>query len=543
MPAEAWIDRETVFADPRLKDLPNKPIKAITSYNAMIAPLTKFGIRGAIYYQGEYNAGRGKEFQLLMPALISSWRKNWGLGDFPFLFVQLSAYDHQGPAEKNAKMDMPQSVLDSFHKLGARSAWAELREAQLLTWQRVPNTGMAVTIDYGDALDIHPKRKQPIGERLALIARALAYKEKIEYSGPVFAAVSKEANKLLLTFTHVDGGLEVKNGLLKGFEIAGADQKYVMAQGEIRKNTLLLWNPAVSNPLVVRYAWADYPQFSLYNMAGLPATPFRSFINGKAVQLDGFTFNFRNPSFESDGDWVLNGGATRDALDATDGKLALTEPPKGSAAEDEIRNNGMYAYDWNGDLIYDESFRPGTIVGYSVDMAADAGEKAIGYMRLCINSSAAGYQYWGGIPEISTSSTKPVTRKIATRMSTTFDTGGYGAIGILVANLQPKGNAYFDNFSPLTVLRPRLAISSVQPFNLGTVIVKAMKISEERFISNGQKGTLPNLRNDGETVSDMATLLYGTANITSELSWGFVHACSVTDQVGAKIIGKDAALF
>jgi sialate O-acetylesterase len=220
-------------------------------YNGMIAPLLPYAIRGVIWYQGEANVRRAQQYRSLLPATIADWRRAWGQ-ELPFLFVQIAPFREMTP---------------------------ELREAQLLAWQRTPKTAMIVTTDCGDANDIHPPRKQPVGARLALAARALAYGERLEYSGPVFEALTIKGGKAALRFTHVGGGLVAKGGSLKGFTIAGADKAFHPARAEIRGKTVVVTCEAVPNPVAVRYGWANVPEGNLFNKAGLPASPFRTEAN------------------------------------------------------------------------------------------------------------------------------------------------------------------------------------------------------------------------------------------------------------------------
>jgi sialate O-acetylesterase len=237
-------------ADPR-----SSSWRAAGLYNGMIAPLVPYGIRGAIWYQGESNAGRAHQYRKLFPAMIQDWRRAWGQGDFPFLFVQLAGF-----------------VLESLPK----TSWAELREAQLMTLS-LPKTGAAVAADIGDPYDIHPKNKQEVGRRLALAAEAIAYAKEVVYSGPIYQSMSVEGNKIRLRFKHVAGGLVAKGGrALKGFEIAGEDRKFVSAEAKIDGETVVVRSENAPRPVAVRYAWADYPECSLYNRAGLPASPFRT---------------------------------------------------------------------------------------------------------------------------------------------------------------------------------------------------------------------------------------------------------------------------
>lgn len=235
----------------------NNPWKPAGLFNAMIAPIVPYAIQGVIWYQGESNAGRAYEYRTLFPAMIRDWRRVWGQGDFPFLFVQLANFLPVRPEP-------------------GESAWAELREAQTMTLA-LPKTGMAVAIDIGEADDIHPRNKQDVGERLALNALAIAYGKKIVYSGPIYTRMRREGNAIRLYFKHVDGGLTTPNGEpLKGFAIAGPDRKCVWAEARIDGDTVVVSSPQVTEPVAVRYAWADNPLCNLYNRAGLPASPFRT---------------------------------------------------------------------------------------------------------------------------------------------------------------------------------------------------------------------------------------------------------------------------
>jgi sialate O-acetylesterase len=223
----------------------------------MIAPLIPYAIKGAIWYQGESNAGRAEQYRTLFPDMIRCWRRDWGQGDFPFFAVQLAPFQ----AVKEQPTD---------------SAWAELREAQLLATQVLPNVGMAVITDVGDPKDIHPKWKQPVGARLALAARAIAHGEKIEFSGPIYRKLEIKGNQAILHFDHARKGLEARGGALKGFAICGEDRKFVWAWAEIVGDTVVVSSPDVARPVAVRYGWADFPEVNLWNNDGLPASPFRT---------------------------------------------------------------------------------------------------------------------------------------------------------------------------------------------------------------------------------------------------------------------------
>nr|WKN39571.1 sialate O-acetylesterase [Tunicatimonas sp. TK19036] len=225
-------------------------------YNAMIKPLLPYPIKGVIWYQGESNAGRALQYQTLFPLLIDDWRKQWGIGDFPFLFVQLANYKAPGSAPEN---------------------WPRLREAQLMTLS-LPNTGMAVTIDIGNPDDIHPRNKQDVGYRLAQAALKVAYGEENVYSGPVYESMQVAGDSVVLTFSEVGEELfKLPDEDLRGFEIAGEDQQFYPAEAHIISATeVSVKSSSVNNPAAVRYGWYSNPDVNLYNSEGLPASPFRT---------------------------------------------------------------------------------------------------------------------------------------------------------------------------------------------------------------------------------------------------------------------------
>ncbi len=222
-------------------------------YNAMIAPLMPAPITGVAWYQGEQNVARAAQYRELFPRLIRDWRTAWNLGNFPFLFVQIAPYQTMIP---------------------------ELREAQLLALKQAPNSAMVVTVDCGDGKDIHPTRKQPVGARLALAARKLAYGHEIEHSGPLFAKAEFQNAQAIISFSHSLGGLVARGGPLRGFTIAGADKSFVPAAARIVGNRVIVEAEAVKQPVAVRYGWENVPDVNLFNAEGLPASPFRSDIEG-----------------------------------------------------------------------------------------------------------------------------------------------------------------------------------------------------------------------------------------------------------------------
>jgi sialate O-acetylesterase len=241
---------------------PRKPTDPATGqhrpanlYNGMLLPLIPYAIRGAIWYQGESNAGRAYQYRELFPLMIRNWRQDWAQGDFPFYFVQLANFRERKP-----------DPVDSD--------WAELREAQTMTL-KLPNTGQAVIIDIGDAKDIHPKNKQDVGRRLALWALAREYGFRVQCASPMYKSMQKQGEKIVIHFDHAAPGL-VSRKPIRGFAIAGADRKFVWADATIDGETVVVSSPSVPDPVAVRYAWADNPVCTLYNQNGLPVCPFRT---------------------------------------------------------------------------------------------------------------------------------------------------------------------------------------------------------------------------------------------------------------------------
>jgi sialate O-acetylesterase len=293
--AEAWTSPDALASTPTfsneianfLKANP-EPSKKVNEYapsglyNGMIHPLINYRIQGAIWYQGESNAGKAYAYRELFPLMIGNWRADWKQGDFPFYWVQLAPFT----AVKREPGD---------------SSWAELREAQHMTL-KLKNTGEAVITDLGNEYDIHPTPKRPVGERLALIARAKVYGEKIVYSGPTYKAMKVDGPKVTLAFDHLGGGLlsqemvptlerkgkdgkvmaawRVKEGTqgapLVGFTVCGEDQKFYPAKAEIADKAVMVTCEQVRAPVAVRYGWADHPVCNLFNREGLPASPFRT---------------------------------------------------------------------------------------------------------------------------------------------------------------------------------------------------------------------------------------------------------------------------
>jgi sialate O-acetylesterase len=295
--AEAWTSSDILSAQPEYKgevegfakawaahkadpDKVKNPMNANSPsvlYNGMIHPILNYAIQGAIWYQGESNAGKAYAYRSLFPTMIQNWRKDWKQGDFSFFWVQLAPFD---PGKEKAQIGI--------------SNWAELREAQSMTL-KLAKSGEAVITDLGDEKDIHPTPKDQVGQRLALIARATVYGEKVEYSGPRYKEMKVDGNKAILSFSHIGGGLEAKNLVLTergnhkewrikegsakglmGFLVCGEDQKFHPAKAEIVGDSVVVTCDEVAKPVAVRYGWANHPECNLYNKAGLPASPFRT---------------------------------------------------------------------------------------------------------------------------------------------------------------------------------------------------------------------------------------------------------------------------
>ena len=229
-------------------------------YNGMLHPLLPLSIQGAIWYQGEANTSKALQYQTLFPAIIKDWRTRFGQGDFPFLFVQLANYE---------KPDALPPI---------KSTWAELREAQTMTLS-LPNTGMATAIDIGEENDIHPRNKQDVGRRLALLALAKTYGQNNPCENPVIDKAVKQGNQIKVSFKFVFDGIKNKDkyGYIKGFAVSGADKKFYWAKAVLEKNEVLVSSPEVPSPEYIRYGWSNNPDdLSLYNSADLPVIPFRT---------------------------------------------------------------------------------------------------------------------------------------------------------------------------------------------------------------------------------------------------------------------------
>lgn len=296
-PIEAWMDEGSLRADPELKqafdsyqqamaefkrrrqegveqrrrdassqdpDQARQPWRPGGLYNGMIVSLQPFAVSGIIWWQGEANVRRAGSYRSSFSKLIGGWRAAWGRGAFPFLFVQLAT---AGPANGSAETG----------EVWGRPAlaWAELREAQLQTLSLVPKTAMVVITDIGGE-NYHPDWKQPIGARLSLAARRVAYGEQLVHSGPIFSEMKIEGERVRLSFQHVGSGLTARGAELHSFKIAGEDRVFHRAKAEIKLNQVILTAPSVKRPVAARYNWSAHPTGNLFNREGLPASPFRT---------------------------------------------------------------------------------------------------------------------------------------------------------------------------------------------------------------------------------------------------------------------------
>ena len=275
--AEAWMSRNALMARDDMRErisqtdakfeatplpagLLSTPNQPSVLYNGMIAPLVPFSVRGAIWYQGETNAGNPKQYQTLFPELIRDWRTQWNAkqdgSEFGFYFVQLASFQ--------PRVNEP-----------VQAGWADLREAQIMALS-VPRTGMATILDIGDALDIHPRNKQDVGKRLALAALAKEYGRNVLYSGPTYKAMKLEGNEIRIEYSFAQGLKTRDSKESRGFAIRGEDGKWHVAHARLEGDTVVAWNNEVPKPVAVRYAWVNNPDVNLVNAANLPAVPFRT---------------------------------------------------------------------------------------------------------------------------------------------------------------------------------------------------------------------------------------------------------------------------
>ena len=267
---EFAMDYKKVARRPNVSASPSNQQFPTTLFNAMINPVTYLPVRGAIWYQGESNAGAPVFYRNLMELLIKNWRNEWHNPNMPVLITQLSAfYKHQ------PKQPLADDFFSNWNPNDTGS-WPLLRESQVKA-TAIGNAGVAVTIDVGNPIDIHPTNKQDVGKRLALIAEKITYGMNVCASGPTYTGMKIDGNRIILSFDNICGGLVAKGGKLKSFAIAGSDKKFYWANAVISGDKIIVSSPDIKNPVAVRYAWTMYPEgCNFYNQAGLPASPFRT---------------------------------------------------------------------------------------------------------------------------------------------------------------------------------------------------------------------------------------------------------------------------
>ena len=550
-PAEAWADAESLKAVPALEKLAGHKIFPHLSgqvFNGAIKPLAPYAIRGALYYQGEMNAGRGSQFRLILPKVIESWRAAWNRPELPFFFVQLASFeDHKKPAD--AKLDMRPEMLAKIKPVGQDHGFSLVRESQFHTARTVPGVGMAVAIDAGDQWDIHPKNKKTVGERLFLLARAKAYGEKgVASTGPMAKEAKFGKDRVTITFDLEEGtSLVAKSDPLVGFELAGEDRIFHKAEAKIDGNTIEVRCQAVPEPIMVHYAWAGFPEVGLYDNTGLPATPFRFYDFSRIVnQQDQTELPFGGVDTLKSKDtpgWELTGNAT-----------SLTLPDGTTAFELKVEKDTVFQYSgkievsyaWNANPLGSKFIRPGSVVGFSFELAATPEGPARLYVRPAINHSAGGQEIWG--PAVFAENDLEEFRKIHMARQIQSPRSDGDSIGILFALVEPKPGqpilpARVRGLTRYRVLRPILQVSSPNSMDLGSIELGATAESTPLTISNGQKATLPQNLNVNTEPVEVPTVLQGLADLRSNGDGPVQSVLQPGDSVGAILLGDGFELI
>jgi sialate O-acetylesterase len=553
-PAEGWVRKDLLEGDPRLKTVFQDALKQDAElFNGVISAIAPYSMRGAVYYQAEYNGNRALQFRTLFPALIACWREAWRQPEMPFLFVQLPGFI--AVDAPSGKMDMDPATLAEYKRLHDRKTWTEIRESQLHTWQKVPNTGMAVTIDVGESYDIHPPKKEPVAERLVLQARKVAYGEDLVADSPVPKEIRRESDGFVISFDHAGAGLSARGGKLEGFEVAGVDLNYVPASAEIRGNTVVVKSPRVPDPVHVRYAWDGNPVATLENSAGLPASPFRHIDWSRSPQPARSTFAFPNPAFEELNPegvptwWVMDTGAASIEGGSGNGKRAVLLPTPGKSG---VRANkialGTGGF-WNAPPLESNSLRPGSLVTYTADLASSKeGAEARLYMNLSADFSGGGYQAWGGMQTASTTSADFTTRRVVQRttdkaLDAVASLGSNAGVRFVNQSGNPDTGVLIDNLSEVEILRPTLSLSSMSPIDFGTVAPGRSAENQELIVWNGQAEVRAQQLTASAPTAPVATILYGTASFQSDAMREEQKVVEPTDHVGALIFGPQSDAF
>lgn len=553
-PAEGWVRKDLLEGDPRLSKVFQDALKQDSElFNGVISAIAPYSMRGAVYYQAEYNGNRAQQFRTLFPALISCWREAWRQPEMPFLFVQLPGF--VAIDAPSGKMDMDAATLAQYKTLHDRKTWTEIRESQLHTWRTVPHTGMAVTIDVGESYDIHPPKKEPVAERLVLQARQVAYGENLVASSPVPKEIRRKDNGFVITFDHAGTGLSSRGGKLEGFELAGVDLQYVPAEAEIRGDAVVVHSPQVPVPVHVRYAWDGNPVNTLENSAGLPATPFRHIDWSKSPQPARSTFAFPNPDFEelnAEGVptwWVFDAGAEAVEGGSSDGKRAILLPtPNKSAVRANKIALGTGGY-WNAPPLQNNSLRPGSLVTYTADIAsATEGAEAVLYMNLSADFTGGGYQAWGGMHNARTTSREFSARRVVQRMTdkaldAVANLDSNAGVRLINQSADPVTGVLIDNLSEVEILRPVLSLSSMSPIDFGSIAPGRSADFDQLLVWNGQDAVRTPQLSASEEGTPVATILFGTASFQSDAMRDEQKVVQPTDHVGALIFGPQADAF
>jgi sialate O-acetylesterase len=510
VPAEAWVDAGRIAGHPNLKHLKKSPLKVTSKgFNGTIAPISPYAIRGVAYYQGEYNGGRAQEFRYLFPALIDSWREAWEKPNLPFLYVQLPGYLYH-KAGKDSKLDMDAATL-ARQKRNAKTQWVHFRDVQRWIWHNTKNTGMVCAIDLGEKYDIHPKNKEPIGDRLLAQARKLAYGEDVVASGAYPKSCKAVGNAIVVDYDDAGSGLIVKGENLDGFEVAGIDGNYVKAKAMLKGASVVVSSDDLKEPLHVRYAWEGFPPTTLYNKEGYPALPFNYLTPGKTFYPDTAEFEIFNPSFEEKkGDkptsWTLRGEVSS-IENGSNGANAISLGKKGYIGQEKMATGAGYY--WNCPPDTEHFLRPGSVVGYSVDLASGTeGQEAKAYMNMACNQNAGGaYGMWMPIHIFTVNHPQweryslghhIVDQKIRPAL--------YKEIGGRWFSQSETSPLLVDNFSEVQIIRPTMTIGSIAPITL-----TAGETSKPIVITNSQSKTYAQKLGPDKPAIQVATLLYGCA--------------------------------
>jgi sialate O-acetylesterase len=550
-PAEAWSNAERLKAYPALARIAGHKIFPHLSgqvFNGTIKPLVPFAIRGALYYQGEMNAGRGVQFRLILAALIESWREAWGRPDLPFLFVQLASFEEHKKAA-DGKLDMRSEILSKLKNAGQDHGFSLVRESQLHVARTVPGVGMAVAIDAGEQWDIHPKNKKTVGERLFLLARAKAYGEKgVSSAGPMPKEAKFGKDRVTITFDLEAGtSLVAKSDPLAGFELAGEDRIFHKAEAKIDGNTIEVRCQAVPEPIMVHYAWAGFPEVGLYDNTGLPSTPFRLYDFSRIVnQQDSAELEFGGVETLKSKDapgWELTGNATFTAL--PDGASVLDLKVE---KDTFFQNSGKIdvSYAWNANPLSSKFIRPGSVVGFSFELAATPEGPARVYVRPANNHQAGGQEIWG--PAVFVENDLEEFRKIHMARQIQSPRSDGDSIGLLFALVEPKPGqpilpVRVRGLSRYRVLRPILQVSSAKPLDLGAIEVGTTAESKPLMISNGQKATFPQNLNANTDPVEVPTILHGLADLRSNVDGPVQSVLQPGDSVGAILLGDGFELI